>query len=171
MYGSSALNGVINIRTAYPNEKPETKINVHNGYYSNAKRNSLNWWGSDKRKVYGMDFLHKQKIDNLDLVLGGFILEDQGYRYKEVTSRQRVNFNTRYKNLKIEGLTYGINANFLFNETASALIWESYESVHPLDSSVTKTSGDVYNIDPFITYLNPTNGDRHRLNTLYEGYK
>ncbi len=168
LYGSSALNGVINIRTAYPNDKPETKINFHNGKYANAKRKSLNWWGYNKRKVYGMDFLHKQKIGNLDLVLGGFFLEDQGYRYKEVTSRQRVNFNTRYRNPKIEGLSYGINANFLFNETASALIWESYESAFiPLDSSVTKTSGDVYNIDPFITYINPKSGDKHRLRTRY----
>ena len=168
LYGSSALNGVINIRTAYPTDKPETKINFHNGKYANAKRKSLNWWGYDKRKVYGMDFLHKQKIGNLDLVLGGFFLEDQGYRYKEVTSRQRVNFNTRYRNPKIEGLSYGINANFLFNETASALIWESYESAFiPLDSSVTKTSGDVYNIDPFITYVSPKNGDKHRLKTRF----
>ena len=168
LYGSSALNGVINIRTAYPTDKPETKINFHNGIYANAERKSLNWWGSDKRKVYGMDFLHKQKIGNLDLVLGGFLLEDQGYRYKEVTSRQRVNFNTRYRNPKVEGLSFGLNANFLFNETASALIWESYESAYiPLDSSVTKTSGDVYNIDPFITYVNPKSGDKHRLKTRY----
>ncbi|MBL6662980.1 MAG: TonB-dependent receptor [Flavobacteriales bacterium] len=168
LYGSSALNGVINIRTAYPTDKPETKINFHNGKYANAKRKSLNWWGYNKRKVYGMDFLHKQKIGHLDLVLGGFFLEDQGYRYKEVTSRQRINFNTRYRNPKVEGLSYGINANFLFNETASALIWESYESAYiPLDSAVTKTSGDVYNIDPFITYVNPKSGDKHRLRTRY----
>ena len=37
----------------------------------------------------------------------------------------------------------------------------------PLDSSVTKTSGDVYNIDPFITYVNPKNGDKHNLRTRY----
>ena len=56
----------------------------------------------------------------------------------------------------------------MFNETASALIWESYESAYiPLDSSVTKTSGDVYNIDPFITYVNPINQDKHRLRTRY----
>ena len=168
LYGSSALNGVINIRTAYPTDMPETKINFHNGRYSNAKRKSLNWWGDDKRKVYGMDFLHKQKFGNFDFVLGGFFLEDQGYRYKEVTKRQRVNFNTRYRDQKVEGLSYGVNANFLFNTTASALIWESYEYAYiPLDSSVTKTSGDVFNVDPFITYVNPKNQDKHNFRTRY----
>lgn len=168
LYGSSALNGVINIRTAYPTDVPETRINIHAGYYDDARRESLNWWGDDKRMVSGLDFLHKQKLGNLDIVLGGFLLEDEGYRYDEETSRKRINFNTRYRNQKIDGLSYGVNANFLFNETASALIWQSYDEAYiPLDSSVTKTSGDVYNIDPYITYVNPNNGDKHNLRTRY----
>ena len=168
LYGSSALNGVINVRTAYPTNKPQTVINFHTGKYFNPKRESLIWWGTDKPIVYGMDFLHKLKIKHLDLVIGGFILEDQGYRLYEETRRQRFNFNTRYKDQKIDGLSYGINANFLFNKTASALIWESYESAYiPIDSSVTKTSGDVYNIDPFVSYVNPKNGDKHHLRTRY----
>ena len=32
LYGSTALSGVINIRTAYPKDKPLTKINVHSGF-------------------------------------------------------------------------------------------------------------------------------------------
>ena len=168
LYGSSALNGVINIRTAYPTSTPETKINIHHGLYNNPKRESLNWWGTRKQRIYGADFLHKRKIKNLDLVIGAFILEDEGYRYDEKTSRKRINFNTRYKNKKIDGLSYGINGNFLFNKTASALIWESYNTAYiPLDSAVTTTSGDVYNIDPFIKYINPRNNDIHTLRARY----
>ena len=70
LYGSSALNGVINIRTAYPTSIPETKINIHHGLYDNPKRESLNWWGTRKQRIYGADFLHKRKIKNLDLVIG-----------------------------------------------------------------------------------------------------
>tara|TARA_B110000908_G_scaffold58107_1_gene70789 strand:- start:20056 stop:22482 length:2427 start_codon:yes stop_codon:yes gene_type:complete len=168
LYGSSALNGVINIRTAYPGDTPETKINLHHGYYDDAKRESLNWWGGRNQKVSGLDFLHKRKIGNLDLVVGGFHLRDEGYRYKEETQRYRFNFNTRYKDQKVEGLTYGLNANFLKNETASAIIWQNYETAYiPLDSSVTKTSGDVYNIDPFITYTNPRNNDSHQIKSRF----
>lgn len=168
LYGSSALNGVINIRTAYPGSTPETKINLHHGYYDDAKRESLNWWGGRNQKVSGFDFLHKRKIGNLDLVTGGFYLRDEGYRYLEETQRYRLNFNTRYKDQKVEGLTYGLNANFLKNETASALIWQDYETAYiPLDSSVTKTSGDVYNIDPFITYKNPRNNDSHQIKSRF----
>ena len=91
LYGSSALNGVINIRTAYPGSEPETKVNFHHGFYDDAKRKSLNWWGTRNQRVYGADFLHKkEKMGNLDLVVGGFILlEDEGYRFDETTSRKR----------------------------------------------------------------------------------
>ena len=168
LYGSSALNGVINIRTAYPGSEPETKVNFHHGFYDNAKRKSLNWWGTRNQRVYGADFLHKRKMGNLDVVVGGFLLEDEGYRFDETTSRKRVNFNTRYKNKKIDGLSYGVNGNFLFNNTASALIWQSYDQGFiPMDSAVTTTSGDVYNLDPYITYINTRNNDKHSLRTRY----
>ena len=61
LYGSSALNGVINIRTAYPTDKPETKINFHTGIYHDAKRQSLNWWGDEHRNIKGLDFFTQAK--------------------------------------------------------------------------------------------------------------
>jgi iron complex outermembrane receptor protein len=41
LFGSSALNGVINVRTAYPKEKPETKITFFAGIYDNPMRSNL----------------------------------------------------------------------------------------------------------------------------------
>ena len=36
-----------------------------------------------------------------------------------------------------------------------------------MDSAVTTTSGDVYNLDPYITYVNTRNNDKHSLRTRY----
>ena len=56
---------------------------------------------------------------------------------------------------------------FLFNNVGSALIWESYDQGYiPLDSSATLTAGNVFHIDPFITYVNGPN-DKHYLRTRY----
>ena len=57
------------------------------------------------------------KIDNLDLSLGGNVFNDDGYRYLEITERKRFNVNSTYKSKSIEGLSYGLNANFLFQTT------------------------------------------------------
>ncbi len=174
LYGSSALNGVINIRTAFPSQKDIdknklpgfTKVNMHMGLIDIPERKILHWNGEKRRAFKGIEFLHSMKLDNLDLSLGGNIFKDDGYRYGEITDRKRFNLNSTYKSKKIEGLSYGLNANFLFQSTGSAIIWNGYDQAYiPLDSLVTTTSGDTYNIDPSITYLSGNN--RHSLKTRY----
>jgi iron complex outermembrane receptor protein len=106
------------------------------------------------------------KLDNLDLSIGGNIFKDDGYRMGEVTDRKRFNMNSTYKSKKIEGLSYGLNANFLSQSSGSTLIWNGLDQAYiPLDSAVSTTTGDSYNIDPFIVYLNGNN--RHSLRTRY----
>jgi iron complex outermembrane receptor protein len=184
LYGSSALNGIINIRTAFPSQKDIdknsypgfTKINMHFGLIDIPKRKRLHWSGIPsnqggnlvyKRRAFkGVEFLQSMKIDNLDLSLGGNIFRDDGYRYLEITERKRFNLNSTYKSKKIEGLSYGLNANFLFQTTGSAIVWDGLDRAFiPLNEEITNTNGDTYNIDPFITYIFGSN--RHSLKTRY----
>ena len=184
LYGSSALNGVINIRTAFPSQKDidknklpgYTKVNMHFGLIDIPKREILHWNGIPsnqggklvhKRRAFkGIEFLHSMKLDNLDLSLGGNVISDDGFRKGEITDRKRFNINSTYKSKKIEGLSYGLNGNFLFQTAGSAIIWDGYDRAYiPLNDEITTTSGDTYNIDPFITYINGNN--RHSLRTRY----
>ena len=174
LYGSSALNGVINIRTAFPsqvdidkNKLPGyTKVNMHYGLIDKAKREELNWNGDQRRSFRGIEFLQAMKFNQLDLSLGGNIFYDEGYRRGEITDRKRFNFNSSYKSKKIKGLLYGLNGNFLFQTAGSALVWDGFDRAYiPLNDEITTTSGDTYNVDPFITYFNGSN--KHSLKTRY----
>jgi len=174
LYGSSALNGVINVRTAFPSQKDidknklpgYTKLNMHFGLIDKAERNELNWNGNKRRAFKGIEFLQAMKFDNLDLSLGGNIFLDDGYRMGEILDRKRFNINSTYKSKKIEGLSYGVNANLLSQSSGSTIIWNGLDSAYiPLDREVTRTTGDTYNIDPFITYISGNN--RHSLRTRY----
>ena len=98
LYGSSALSGVINVRTAYPKDKPQTKVNVYSGLRSAvleedastgkkianffgmdaSAANGKKWWDG-LANFSGMNFLHSQKFDRLDLVIGGNFHYDHGY--------------------------------------------------------------------------------------------
>src|ERR1017187_9079614 len=60
LFGSSALNGVINIRTAFPKDTAVTKINIFNGVYDNPGDPQMKWWGP-ARYYNGGNFLHSQK--------------------------------------------------------------------------------------------------------------
>ena len=174
LYGSSALNGVINVRTAFPSQKDidknklpgYTKVNMHFGLIDKAKRNELNWNGKKRRAFKGIEFLQGMKFDNLDLSIGGNIFKDDGYRMGELNDRKRFNMNSTFKSKKIEGLSYGINANFLSQSSGSTIIWNGLDQAYiPLDSSISTTKGDTYNIDPSITYIKGNN--RHSLRTRY----
>ena len=174
LYGSSALNGVINVRTAFPSQKDidknklpgYTKVNMHFGLIDKAERNELNWNGDKRRAFKGIEFLQSMKFDNLDLSIGGNIFKDDGYRMGEILDRKRFNINSTYKSKKIEGLSYGVNANLLSQSSGSTIIWNGLDSAYvPLGKNITRTTGDTYNIDPFITYIKGNN--RHSLRTRY----
>ena len=174
LYGSSALNGIINIRTAFPSQKDIdknelpgfTKVNMHFGLIDKPQREVLNWNGDKRRAFKGIEFLQSMKLNNLDLSLGGNIFKDDGFRKGEITDRKRFNINSTYKSKKIEGLSYGVNGNFLFQTTGSAIVWDGYDRAYiPLNNEITNTNGDTYNVDPFVTYL--TGNNRHSLRTRY----
>lgn len=80
LYGSSALNGVINIRTAYPRSKPKTIISVSTGEYSVPQAPADNWYNKSVPGLANLNFMHSRIINsNLDLVIGGNFNIDQGY--------------------------------------------------------------------------------------------
>ncbi len=175
LYGSSALNGIINIRTAFPSQKDieknplkkgYLKVNMHSGVYDFPEREVLNWNGDKRRAFKGYEFLFSNKYNNLDLSIGGNIFKDDGFREGEKTDRKRFNLNSTYKSKKIEGLSYGLNTNFLLQESGSAIIWNGFDKAYiPLNDEITKTKSETYNIDPFITYIKGTN--HHSFRTRY----
>ena len=112
LYGSSALNGIINIRTAFPSQKDidknklpgYTKVNMHFGLIDKPQRKKLNWNGDKRRAFKGFEFLQAMKFKNLDLSFGGNLFLDDGYRFGETTDRKRFNLNSTYKSKKMKAL-------------------------------------------------------------------
>lgn len=173
LYGSAALSGVINIRTAYPRDKPQTKVNVFTGIYNNPRNKDAIYWGSNNPGYTGINFFHSQKFGNLDVVIGGNAFYDAGFvgptpvnvndttfnkfaeQRGEFENRVRLNFGLRYRSKKIEGLSFGLNANGMLSRSASALLWFSADSgmYRGYPGSNTLTLQDVSYIDPFIKYL------------------
>lgn len=84
LYGSSALNGVINIRTAYPRSKPKTSINYSVGQYSIPNAPAQNWYKMNGNNSFpgftNLNLFHSRIIkNNLDFVVGANFNIDQGY--------------------------------------------------------------------------------------------
>lgn len=84
LYGSSALNGVINIRSAYPRSKPKTSINYSAGQYSIPQAPAENWYKTRGNNSFpgfsNLNLFHSRIIkNNLDFVIGANFNIDQGY--------------------------------------------------------------------------------------------
>lgn len=155
LFGSSALNGVINLRTAYAKDKPMTSITTFYGSYDAPRRSELKWWKGSSQTQKGVNFSHAEKIGNFDLVMGGHLFDDEGFRYLETERRQRFNVNTRYNfKKKLEGLSVGINANSMETQGGLFFLWQNADSAYiPQGYDIQRYKNKRFNIDPFATYF------------------
>jgi iron complex outermembrane receptor protein len=168
LFGSSALNGVINVRTSFPGDKPVTKFSVNSGLYLNPKREELIWWGSNRPGFTGMNLFHSHKFGNFDLTVGGNGYVKHSFREADGETHGRVNFNLRYRDKKVEGLSYGLNCNFMYQDKTDFFLWQNADSGawRQNPDAVSKNEGYRFNADPYVTYFTKK-GNRHSVKTRY----
>jgi iron complex outermembrane receptor protein len=167
VYGSSALNGVVNVITEWPTQtEPKTEIDVNVGVSDKPKATYLKWWDAAPPCFTNINVNHQQKIKNLQLVAGGNITLLKSHLQFADEFRGQVFFKTRYLFPKISGLALGINGStmyeasdrfFISKDMDSALF---YRAVGSNDNYV-KTS-----IDPHLAY-STVNGHGYKLNIRY----
>lgn len=152
LYGSSALNGIINLRTAYPKSTPVTKISMFSGIYQNPRNNEYYvynkttgaikdtlqkaWWGNEQPHEEGFSFAHRQKFGQLDVVTGGYFFNQKTWRQGDFDRRGRMNLNLRYRFASVPGLSVGINTNVQKTKSGSFLIWNNLNDLGENDSVV-----------------------------------
>jgi len=157
LFGSSALNGVINLRTAYAKDKPLTKVSVFYGSYD-APRHTYKWWKKSSQRQSGVNFSHAQKIGNLDFVMGGHKFSDDGFRMLETEERERFNANLKYNFKKIPGLSVGVNTNMMNTRGGLFFLWQNYDSAYiPQGRNIQRYNNKRFNVDPYITYYKGSN--------------
>lgn len=184
VYGSSAITGAINIRTVYPKSIPETKVNSFIGIYSKPIPKYSTPWSGFNPLQYGISVSHLQQFDNVDLSAGASYYADQGYiggvpepaadtafNKGEFIKRAKVYVNTRVRNKKISGLTYGLNANFMYNESAETYFWYDADTniyrSYPGALSYFKVFS--FYADPFIKYFDKKGNQFSFKNRVYYG--
>lgn len=188
LYGSSALNGIINVRTARPGLAPQTRIGVYVGIYGDPANDGYQWsdksfWKEDKYPVKpilrssvfsgvrnpmyeGVDVFHSRRIGNFDVSGGLNLFTDEGYRQQSYNKRFRVGGNLTYyqPELNTKILNYGFNVNFLSNQYGDFFIWRSpAEAYKPSPFTNMGREGNNLNIDPFINYVDLENGTSHKI--------
>ncbi len=177
MYGSAALNGAINIRTAYPKEKTMTKVTMTSGIYSTPPKRYTKSWDGFNPIILGASFIHSQRVNNFDFVLGGNFLSDPGYIGAPPDSAGkgafdknfRVNFGTRVRSIKVDGLTYGLNGNFMYSKNTQAYFWKDADSniYRAYPGAITNFNEFQMYVDPYVKYFGPKGASHSLKNRFY----
>ncbi len=167
LYGSSAMNGIINIRTRFAGDVPETEAAVFSQVWGSPRDRRMKWWGTDTSAIQlpleaGYSFAHRRKVGRWDLVLGSYGLYRDSYnkdtyaRYIRLTPNVRLRITDR--------LSVGLSSNFNFGRSGSFFTWanDTTGAYLPGANSTTANRGrQRYFIDPSVQYFDPY-GNRHR---------
>jgi iron complex outermembrane receptor protein len=188
LYGSSALSGVINFRTAYPTLKPKTTVSVYHGFYSKPQSDSAVYWNRQGMKS-GINFLHSEKFGKLDFVLASSMQYDDGHlgpikdtadgsfsngnynpmkvdRYS-AGNRARLNLNLRYR--LTDRLFIGLAGIYSTGNSLATLIWDNSSNglYGAYAGSATRTIQQLYTVDPSIQYTSKK-GTVHSLKSRWQ---
>ena len=155
LYGSSALNGIINFRTSDATNIPETRFFTETGFYGKPENNNWIWWNSP-RFFSTVSFSHLQKIGKTDVGIGLSLLNDNGYRKFNDEKLGRISLRLKHFNEKVKGLIYGINLNSGYTVKRDFVLWENadYGALKQDTSSVSLLHGSFITLDPFISFNN-----------------
>lgn len=172
LYGSSAMNGIINIRTGFAKDKPETAFSVFSKVFGAPKDEAKQWWGHDTSSLAlpletGYSFVHRRKHNKIDFVLGGYGLYRDSYNRDTYSRYARVTPNIRYR--VNDRLTLGLNTNFNVGRSGSFFIWgnDTDRAFQSGEGSKSYTKSRLrYTIDPSLQYFDKM-GNRHKILSRY----
>ncbi len=161
MYGSAALNGIINVRTGYATSEPVTKAAVAYTHYMSPKDAGKKWWDSPPHTLMA-SILHKQKFGKLDLVVNSFYENFDNYYENGQEEKIRFSLNGKYRfNART---TFSVNTMYNRSDAADYFLWggggvNAYRGFQPSFSERINTR---FYIDPQLVQYDKR-GNRHRL--------
>ncbi len=164
LYGSAALNGIINFRSSYATSKPETRFSAAGTVFMTPKDEAKKWWKDTLRYESNFTFVHKQKIGKLDVIASGLYNKLEGFNQFTNENRGRGNLNVRYRITDRLTAQIGLLANY--NNSNSFFLWANPASgaMRPYDGTVSDRKSSRIYIDPSLTYHDKFD-NKHRVMT------
>lgn len=167
LFGSSALGGIVNLRTAYPTAQPRTQVQTFSYVYDQPNDFfTAPYRLRDLRHQSGMSALHSRQIGKHDLTAGIFAVWDEGYRLGDYSKRIRGNVNWRYR--LSERWTVALNTNAMVDSAGNFFFWQNDTAAFfPSPGTNDAQLGIRFNIDPVVQYFGKKDRKHIFRNRLY----
>ena len=173
-YGASALNGVLNVTTAYARDTPITRITMFYEGYGKPPVDSFRWWKRGGKffqnpNNIGMSFLHSEKIGDFEFVASGMMKGSQSYLQGDDEYYTRFSGKVRWHPHKLQRLTLEVEASTLYDINSFQFYWQ--DAGHPY----LPAGGVVISQRMFYAYIDPKfkyidkKGNEHKV--FYRAYR
>lgn len=166
LYGSSALNGIINIRTGEAGSKPVTKISAGYSQYMSPRDKSKKWWGDTTRYESNFSILHKRKLGQLDLVGSLFYTRLESYNQFTFKNRKRATLKMKFH--LSDRLKLTINTLFNKGNNGDFFLWRNGKEAayQPFSGTASEQNNFRMYLDPSLNYYDSKN-NHHRFQLRY----
>ncbi|MCP4122599.1 MAG: TonB-dependent receptor [Bacteroidetes bacterium] len=151
LYGSSAMNGIVNIKTAFAKSTPETYISLFSTCYgqprdqfdTEGQPQATDWWNEESISFEGLtdtveltkgikphpfsaglSLAHRRRMgkkEQVDLTFGGFYFNEQRWRYGDPDHSGRINVHLRYR--AKENMTIGLRTTARYAKSGNFFLW------------------------------------------------
>ncbi len=166
LYGSSALNGIINIQTAYATDQPETHISGFNRFFLKPRKAEQAHWENAGPVQTGMSISHAQKFNQTNAVFSGRVLYADDPQAAVFNRSARL--GAKLKHDITNQLSIGLNTGFNIGKIGEQFFWQNEKegAYLPFAGSDSEIDFMRLTIDPSITYFD-TKGNRHQFLSRY----
>jgi outer membrane receptor protein involved in Fe transport len=151
LYGSAAMNGVINILTSYAKKEASFNIQTQMTGYLAPADSSKQWW--DKMPYsFNISSAFSKKIGKLSLVSSVFYTKEESYLKDSYNNYGRIHLKLDYP-IK-EYIHAGIATNINAGESQSFFYWknENAEAYQGDTANYGHNNKLRYTLDPYLTY-------------------
>lgn len=165
LYGSSAMNGIINVQTVKPTKVPQNKLVAYTSVVGQPAREETKWWRTP-RMTNGVYFSRAHKVsDKFEYTVGANFFNSQKH-FDGIEERlARVNFSLKWN--KNETLLWGVRGNFINSYEEDIFWWQDAKGGTLRPGATNDVDNVRVIIDPFLTKYSKK-GIKHDLkNRIY----
>lgn len=164
LYGSAALNGIVNVRSAFAKSTPFTKATAFFTAYLDPSDPVRKWWGNGRQPYStGASVTHRQKFGKLDMAGSLFLVNTESFVKDAYDKQGRINLGLRYR--LTDRLAIGMNSNVNVGSSQSFFLWGNDKEGAYLgggDNNNSQSDKVRFFIDPYLNYYDK-GGNRHKV--------
>ena len=163
LYGSSAMNGVINILSRYAKKDPFLKIKTFFTFYDSPADTVKKWWDTGNPYKFGISAEYAKKIGKLDMVTS-ILYQNDPKNFKKDCNSQLGRATLKLDYHINDVFTIGLHSNLNTENRTTFYYWKNSTSGAYIgdEASYSTEAIKVFVFDPHMTYFTKK-GSKHTL--------